>query len=168
MGWRKQAMPVVTLAWLASTMPLMLAAQDGRAIDTPTVFPDGKGLPAGSGTAAAGRAIYARACASCHGPDGRGQSAPTLAGGRGTLASSHPVQTVGSFWPYATTLWDYINRAMPSDHPGALSADEVYSVSAYVLWMNGLIAEQDVMSATTLPRVVMPNRNGFIAVPAPP
>jgi cytochrome c len=164
MAWHRQTVLFFTAAALATTT-LVLTAQDTRAIDTPTVFPDGQGLPAGSGTVASGRAIYARACASCHGADGRGQSAPPLTGGRGSLASSRPLQTIGSFWPYATTLWDYVNRAMPPERPGSLSGNEVYAVSAYVLWMNGIIAENDVMSATTLPRVVMPNRNGFVPDP---
>ena len=141
-------------------------AEDLRAIDI-DVLPDGTGLPAGSGTAAAGRAVYNARCAACHGPTGiQGPNDP-IAGGQGTLSSSRPVKTVGSFWPYATTLWDYINRAMPFERPRSLTTDETYAVTAYVLFLNGIVGEQDLMSASTLPRVKMPNRDGFVPDPRP-
>lgn len=90
-----------------------------------------------------------------------------LAGGRGTLASEHPIKTVGSFWPYATTLFDYVRRAMPFDSPQSLSPNEVYAVSAFVLFLNGIVDENAVMDAVTLPAVSMPNRNGFVSDPRP-
>jgi cytochrome c len=92
---------------------------------------------------------------------------PKLSGGIGSLKADRPEKTVGSYWPYATTLWDYIHRAMPFDHPGTLSNDEVYSATAYVLFLNGIIGERDVMDQTSLPRVAMPNRSGFVADPRP-
>jgi cytochrome c len=125
------------------------------------IMPDGRGLPAGRGTAVEGRTIYMARCASCHGANGTGGPNDPLVGGRGSLATARPMKTVGSFWPYATTLWDYINRAMPYDHPGTLSAHEVYAVTAHVLHLNGVIGERDVMTAETLPKVRMPNREGF-------
>jgi cytochrome c len=92
---------------------------------------------------------------------------PILVGGQGTLATSRPLKTVGSFWPYATTLWDYINRAMPFDKPGLLKPSEVYAVAAYILNLNGIVGDNDVMDAKTLPKVKMPNRDGFVADPRP-
>jgi cytochrome c len=131
------------------------------------VTPDGKGLLPGSGTAAAGKDVYTRRCETCHGPTGTEGPQDALNGGKGSLATSRPVKTVGSYWPYATTLWDYINRAMPFDHPSTLSHDELYAVTAYVLFLNGIVGEQDVLNQTTLPQVKMPNRNGFVADPRP-
>jgi cytochrome c len=131
------------------------------------VTPDGKGLPPGSGTAAKGKDVYTRRCETCHGPTGKEGPQDVLVGGKGSLATSKPQKTVGSYWPYATTLWDYINRAMPFDHPSTLTPDEVYSAAAYVLFLNGIVAEQDVLDQTTLPKIQMPNRNGFVADPRP-
>jgi len=131
------------------------------------VTPDGKGLPPGSGTAAKGKDVYTRRCETCHGPTGTEGPQDALAGGKGSLATSKPQKSVGSYWPYATTLWDYINRAMPFDHPSTLSVDEVYSAAAYVLFLNGIVGEQDVLDQTTLPKIQMPNRNGFVSDPRP-
>jgi S-disulfanyl-L-cysteine oxidoreductase SoxD len=131
------------------------------------VTPDGKGLPPGSGTAAKGKDVYTRRCETCHGPTGKEGPQEALAGGNGSLATAKPQKSVGSYWPYATTLWDYINRAMPFDHPSTLSVDEVYSAAAYVLFLNGIVGEQDVLDQTTLPKIQMPNRNGFVADPRP-
>jgi S-disulfanyl-L-cysteine oxidoreductase SoxD len=131
------------------------------------VTPDGKGLPPGSGTAAKGKDVYTRRCETCHGPTGREGPQEILAGGKGSLATDRPQKTVGSYWPYATTLWDYINRAMPFDHPSTLTPDEVYSAAAYVLFLNGIVGEQDVLDQTTLPKIQMPNRNGFVSDPRP-
>lgn len=131
------------------------------------VTTDGSGLPAGSGTALKGKEVFATRCASCHGPTGDGGNGPPLVGGQGTLATPKPRRTVGSYWPYATTLWDYVNRAMPFNRPGTLTHEEVYAVSAYVLFLNGLIAENDQLNAQTLPLIQMPNRDGFIADPRP-
>jgi cytochrome c len=127
-------------------------------------------LPPGSGTAKQGAPIYAAKCAQCHGPTGEGgigtdsfhQRQLLLAGGKGTLATAHPLPSVGSFWPFATTIWDYINRAMPRGQGGTLSASEVYALTAFVLYQNDIIKEDDVMDAKSLPKVQMPNRNGFV------
>jgi cytochrome c len=126
-----------------------------------TVMPDGTGLPPGSGSAAVGRDIYLAHCAACHGADGTGGSNDRLVGGRGSLGSSQPVKTVGSYWPYATTLFDYVRRAMPYPAPGILADDEVYAVTAYVLYLNEIVGEKAELNATTLPGVRMPNRDGF-------
>jgi hypothetical protein len=131
------------------------------------VTPDGNGLPPGSGTAAKGKDVYTRRCATCHGPTGKEGPQDVLAGGKGSLATPTPQKTVGSYWPYATTLWDYINRAMPFDHPSTLVPDEVYSAAAYVLFLNGIVGEQDTLDRATLPKIQMPNRNGFVADPRP-
>jgi mono/diheme cytochrome c family protein len=131
------------------------------------VTPDGAGLPTGSGTAATGKAVYTSRCETCHGPTGTEGPQDMIAGGRGSLATPTPLKTVGSYWPYATTLWDYIHRAMPFDHPGTMTADEIYATTAYVLYLNGIIAEQDAINQTTLPQVKMPNRNGFTSDPRP-
>jgi mono/diheme cytochrome c family protein len=127
-----------------------------------SVAPDGSGLPAGRGTAAAGAAVYAGRCQSCHGDKGAGQPNDRLVGGHGTLASKTPVRTIGSYWPYATTVFDYVRRAMPYTEPRTLSDEEVYAVTAYLLYLNGIIGEQEAMTAETLPRVKMPNRDNFI------
>jgi cytochrome c len=137
-----------------------------KAIDI-DVTPDGKGLPHGSGTAAAGKEIYPRRCETCHGPSGKEGPQDVLAGGRGSLTTSRPQKTVGSYWPYATTLWDYINRAMPFDHPSTMTPDEVYAATAYVLFLNGIVGEHDMLNETTLPRIKMPNRDGFTSDPRP-
>ena len=131
------------------------------------IAPDGTGLPEGSGTVAAGRELFAAQCARCHGPNGEGDVGARLIGGQGTLATPRPIKTVGSFWPYATTLWDYINRAMPFDRPSLLQPPEVYAAVAYVLNLNGIIEADQVMDATSLPKVKMPNRDGFVADPRP-
>jgi cytochrome c len=109
----------------------------------------------------AGRRVYAQHCQACHGEGGRGGPNDTLVGSRGTLGGDAPVKTVGSYWPYATTLFDYVDRAMPYQAPGSLSADEVYAVTAYLLFENGIIADDAEMNAETLPKVAMPNRDGF-------
>ena len=131
------------------------------------IGPDGKELPPGRGTVPRGKVVYVEQCARCHGATAiEGPESP-LVGGRGTLATAKPVKTVGSYWPYATTLFDYINRAMPFDRPTVLSADDVYAVTGYLLNLNGIITEQDVMDAKTLTAVRMPNRDGFVPDPRP-
>ena len=142
------------------------AAGELNAIDI-EILPDGRGLPPGRGTAAIGRDVYARRCETCHGPTGREGPQDVLAGGQGSLTTARPQKTVGSYWPYATTLWDYIRRSMPFDHPGTMTVDEVYAASAYVLFLSGIVGERDVLDQTTLPQVQMPNRNGFVADPRP-
>ena len=124
--------------------------------------PSGAGLPAGSGTARLGLPLYEQKCLACHGAKGVGKPADALAGGMGSLTSRPPLRTVGSYWPYATTLFDYVRRAMPLADPLSLSNDEVYALSAYVLFLNGLIDEDFQLDAQTLPQVKMPNRNGFV------
>jgi cytochrome c len=141
-------------------------ADELRAIDI-EIMPDGTGLPAGQSTAAAGKNVYTRRCETCHGPTGVEGPQEVLVGGKGSLASAKPIKTVGSYWPYATTLWDYIRRAMPFDHPGTLTNDEVYGAAAYVLFLNGIVGEQDVLDQKSLPQVKMPNRNGFVSDPRP-
>jgi cytochrome c len=131
------------------------------------VGPDGAGLPEGSGNVAAGRDVFAAQCARCHGPNGEGGVGAVLVGGQGTLATPKPLKTVGSFWPYATSVWDYVNRAMPFDQPGLLKPSEVYSVVAYILNLNGIVAESQVLDAKSLPQVRMPNRDGFVEDPRP-
>ena len=130
------------------------------------VFPDGRGLPAGRGTAAEGRALYAARCAACHGPQGRGGTAEDLAGAEEPLTARTPDKTIGSYWPYATTVFDFVRRAKPMDAPGSFTDDEVYALTAFLLFANGLVGETDPIDATTLPRVRMPNRDGFFGVDA--
>jgi cytochrome c len=132
------------------------------------VGPKGTGLPKGRGTARAGRAIYLQSCVVCHGLRGEGTNEyPALVGGKGTLKSDNPLPTVGSYWPYATTVWDYVNRAMPYQNPGSLKPDEVYAVTAYLLAMNGIVSEYFELNERTLPQVRMPNSDGFVPDPRP-
>lgn len=131
------------------------------------IAPDGTGLPEGSGTVAAGREVFAAQCARCHGPGGEGGVGAVLVGGQGTLRTPKPLKTVGSFWPYATSVWDYVNRAMPFDKPGLLKPAEVYAVVAYVLNLNGIVGDDQVIDARSLPKVRMPNRDGFVPDPRP-
>jgi cytochrome c len=113
-------------------------------------------------------AVPCKGCASCHGEHGEGHRGnPPIAGGLGTLKSDAPLITIGSYWPYATTVWDYINRAMPYQEPGSLTPGEVYSATAYVLYLNGIVSESEILNAKSLPKVKMPNRNGFVPGPRP-
>lgn len=128
---------------------------------------EGRSLPPGSGTVGDGRHLYAAQCAGCHGEKGEGGLADRLVGGQGTLASPQPIKTVGSFWPYATTLFDYIRRAMPLSAPQSLSNDEVYALSAYILNMNGIVPDDATLDAKSLAAVRMPNRDGFVPDPRP-
>lgn len=133
-----------------------------------SIPPAGLGLPSGRGTSVEGQIVFLEKCASCHGVEGQGSTAEPLVGGVGTLNSSEPVKTVGSYWPYATTLFDYVRRAMPYDRPMSLSSDEVYAISAYILFLNGIIPEGTEMNSKTLPSVEMPNRHGFVDHSSPP
>ncbi len=126
-----------------------------------SILPDGAGLPPGSGTSALGARIYAQKCAMCHGENGKGGLSAAVVGG-GPLTSIETVKTIANFWPYATTVFDYIRRAMPWPQPKTLTNDEVYALTAYILALNKLIGENDPMNAETLPKVRMPNRDGFI------
>ena len=172
--WRFNA---IVLAMLALSLPLaaqspafgvgrLATAEEIRDLGA-AIAPDGSGLPEGSGTVTAGRDVFVAQCARCHGPKAQGDVGPALVGGQGTLRSARPLKTVGSYWPYATTLWDYINRAMPFDKPGLLKPSEVYAVAAYILNINGIISDTDIMDAKSLPKVRMPNRDGFVPDPRP-
>jgi mono/diheme cytochrome c family protein len=128
-----------------------------------SIGPDGAGLPPGSGTAKQGEAVFTAKCQACHGAKGAGQPNDRLVGGQGSLPGDKPpIKTVGSFWPYATTLFDYVRRAMPYVESKSLSPDETYAVVAYILNLNGVVGDTDVINAQTLPNVKMPNRDGFI------
>ena len=128
-----------------------------------SIPPSGEGLPAGSGSVAQGAAVYAQKCEVCHGPNGAGTpSGDRLVGGIGSLATPNPIKTVASYWPYATTLFDYIRRAMPIVAPQSLQNDEVYAVVAYILSIDNIVPKDAVLDAQSLPKVQMPNRNGFV------
>jgi mono/diheme cytochrome c family protein len=128
---------------------------------------DGSNLPPGSGTVAHGREVFAQQCSACHGEKGEGGIGDRLVGGEGTLASAKPIKTVGSYWPYAPTLFDYIRRAMPQNAPQSLSNEDVYAVSAYILNMNGLLAADATLDAKSLSAIKMPNRRMFVSDPRP-
>ncbi len=127
-----------------------------------SIQPDGTGLPPGSGNAATGAQLYGTYCVACHGQGGAGQPNDKLVGGQGTLTQLQQVRTVGSYWPYATTIFDYIRRAMPFMAPESLTNDQVYALTAYLLAENKIIDANETMNAQTLPKVAMPNRDGFI------
>ena len=138
-----------------------LTPEEIRKIDI-TVMPDGKGLPAGSGSVLEGEALYSEHCQVCHGPHGAGKPADQLTGGVGSLASPKPVKTPVSYWPTAATLFDYIRRAMPITSPESLTDDDVYGVTAYLLSIDGIVPRDAVLDKSTLPLVKMPNRDGFV------
>src|SRR5215475_753409 len=128
-----------------------------------SIGPDGAGLPPGSGTVKQGEAVFAAKCQACHGEKGAGRPNDRLVGGQGSLSGDKPpVKTIGSYWPFATTLFDYIRRAMPLNESKSLTSDEVYGVVAYLLNLNGVIPESEIMNAQSLPKVTMPNREGFV------
>lgn len=145
------------------------SAEDIAAVDI-DAMPDGRGLPPGEGGYEEGKQVYMTQCAACHGQDLGGVAATggaALVGGRGTLASGKPKKTVESYWPYASTLFDFTKRAMPFHTPGSLTDDQIYAVSAYILAEGDIIGKDEVMNAETLPAVVMPNHDGFIPDPRP-
>ena len=166
----------ICAATLAAAPALAQAPQFGQPIAPAdlapwdiSIGPDGVGLPPGRGTAAQGEAVYVARCQSCHGERGVGRPNDALVGGIGSLApGSAPVKTVGSYWPYATTLFDYVRRAMPFQESQSLTSDELYAVSAYILNLNGIIERDDALDAQSLPKVRMPNRDGFIVFPRNP
>jgi cytochrome c len=123
---------------------------------------EGNNLPPGSGTVSHGHKVFDQQCAACHGAKGEGGIGDQLVGGQGTLATPKPVRTVGSYWPYAPTLFDYIRRAMPQNAPQSLSNDDVYAVSAYILNLNGLLPADTTLDARTLSAIKMPNRSMFV------
>lgn len=164
--------------WIAAglcatlTWPLTSASQEGPNLGVEataeeiagwniSIGPDGAGLPPGSGTPSVGAEIFAVQCAACHGPQGEGLLNDRLVGGQGSLATDSPVQTIGSYWPYATTIFDYVRRAMPYQTPHTLTDDEAYALTAHLLHLNGIIDATDVIDAQTLPAIEMPNRDGF-------
>ncbi len=164
--------PELVLALLASvTLGSATFAQNLGKPATPaamaasdiSIGPDGAGLPPGSGSVAEGARIYAAKCVVCHGPDGAGAPGDRLTGGVGTLKSERPVRTVASFWPYATTVFDYTRRAMPLTTPQSLTNDEVYAVTAYMLSIDGIVAKNARLDAASLPQVVMPNQVGIVS-----
>lgn len=167
MSWHN--LPSLAVFMLVAVSPAASAAEFGRPaaqeeirlwdID---VRPDGTGLPLGSGSAIRGKQVYEESCAACHGDRGQGAIADRLAGGQGSLASKEPVKTVGSFWPYSTTLFDYVRRAMPFPAPQTLSDDDTYAVVAYVLSLNGIVPPGATLDRSTLPAIRMPNRDGFV------
>jgi cytochrome c len=138
-----------------------MTPEEVRKLDI-SIGPDGIGLPSGSGNAISGQKVYIAKCQSCHGEKGLGKPADALVGGINSLATNKPIRTVGSFWPYATTLFDYTRRAMPLQNPKSLSNEEVYAVTAYVLYLNGIISEDYLLSNQNLAGIKMPNREGFI------
>lgn len=145
-----------------------LTAEEIRKIDI-GIASDGSGLPPGSGSVVTGLAVYQQKCLACHGSQGEGKPQDRLTGGIGTLATDKPVKTPASFWPRATTLFDYIRRAMPLNQPQSLTNNEVYAVTAYLLSVDGIVPKDAIMDAKSLPQVRMPNREGFVSYwPSPP
>ena len=133
-----------------------------------SIGPEGKELPPGSGTAQDGAKLYAQKCAQCHGPTGAEMAVyhRPLVGGKGSLTTTQPVKSIGNYWAFATTLWDYIRRAMPLDNQGSLSVNEVYALTAFLLYRNDIVKENDVLNAQSLPKIQMPARKIFF--PAEP
>jgi cytochrome c len=131
------------------------------------VAPDGAGLPPGRGSVREGEMIFAEKCAACHGGHGEGKPMDRLVGGAGTIGTTTPIKTVGSYWPFATTLFDFVRRAMPFNAPQSLSPSEVYAVSAYLLYLNQLVSGDAILDARSLPKVVMPNRDNFVSAYRP-
>ncbi|PCJ40804.1 MAG: hypothetical protein COA71_09370 [SAR86 cluster bacterium] len=163
----------VLILFLCSFFSSSNFAQEGPGLGVPasaeevagwdiSIGPEGENLPQGSGTVAQGAAIFATRCAVCHGPNAEGATNDRLVGGHDTLNTASAIKTVGSYWPYATTVFDYIRRAMPFQQPGSLSNDEVYALTAYLLEMNDVIDEDAVLNARTLPEINMPNKDGFV------
>jgi S-disulfanyl-L-cysteine oxidoreductase SoxD len=161
-GLAAVALACATSAWAQSPYgigrPATPAEIAGWNID---IDREGHNLPPGSGTVSHGHEVFDQQCAACHGANGEGGVGDQLVGGQGTLAAPKPVRTVGSYWPYAPTLFDYIRRAMPQNAPQSLSNDDVYAVSAYILNLNGLLPADAALDANTLPAIKMPNRNMF-------
>lgn len=163
---------VVFLTTVLAAMPAP-AETGGYGIGTPAsgqevagwdidIRPDGMGLPPGNGSVEDGEMLYEQKCASCHGSFGEGVGRhPVLAGGEGTLTDERPERTIGSYWPYASTLWDYIHRSMPFPQPQSLTDDEVYAITAYVLYLNDLVEDDFVLTPDNLASIEMPNKDGF-------
>ena len=150
----------VTIAADAPGLGKSIADSDLQLWDI-SILPDGTGLPPGSGTPAQGARIYLAKCFACHGENGKGGINAALVGGAPITGVDSP-KTIANFWPYATTIFDFTRRAMPWQQPRSLTNDEVYALTAYILSLNKLIGDNDVMDSKTLPKVKMPNRDGFI------
>jgi cytochrome c len=161
------------LLLVVSTHTLVVSSQEGVKLGVPiseedlTQFdliagPDGSGFPPGSGTARQGKEVYDRNCGVCHGPNGEGTSGNTIIVGGDMQSEGPPLRTVGSYWPHASTLFDFIRRAMPAIAPKSLTNQQVYQVTAYVLYMNNIIAQDTEIDATNLSDIEMPNADGFI------
>jgi cytochrome c len=170
-AWLNSLLGTLALA-LASSLASTVAFADGPKLGKPItaqeiapwdihIMPDGSGLPAGSGTSAQGAPIFAQKCAACHGEGAKGGQSAALVGGP-PRASLDGGKTIPNYWPHATTLFDFIRRAMPYQAPKSLTDNEVYAVTAYILALNKLIGETDVVDAQSLPKVKMPNRENFI------
>jgi cytochrome c len=140
--------------------------QEVKALDL-SIGPDGANLPPGQGSVADGAQLYERECRECHGPEGKGSEETGFIGTPQDLRLEKPKKTVGGYWPYATTLYDYIRRAMPFKTPGSLSDDQVYAVTAYVLSLNKIVGQDETLDAEKLKQIKMPNRDGFVADPRP-
>jgi cytochrome c len=167
-------------AWLALSVAAGAASAEapnlGKPLDAAAIAtwdisiePNGTGLPPGTGTPGQGAGIYAEKCAQCHGPDGKGGVAGVTAAPLAPLFGGDPItdisaatKRIANFWPYSTTIFDYVRRAMPWQQPMTLTNEEVYALTAYILALNKMIGENDAMNAQTLPKVKMPNRDGFI------
>ena len=170
MSMRRILVAVPALLALASPLSAQQSPSLGKPVSQEdlaswdiSIGPDGAGLPPGSGTVKQGEAVFAAKCQACHGEKGAGRPNDRLVGGQGSLTGDKPpIKTVGSYWPYATTLFDYIRRAMPFNESKSLTNEEVYGVVAYLLNLNGIIAESETMNAQSLPKVMMPNHDGFI------
>jgi S-disulfanyl-L-cysteine oxidoreductase SoxD len=164
----RRALPVLFAIALAAPGQQKLGAGRAPSADELkawdiSISGSGRELPPGAGSVAEGREVYDRRCKRCHGDAGKGGDEAALVGGQGSLATGKPLKTVGSFWPRATTLFDYIRRAMPYKNPGSLSDSQVYAVTAYVLNLNGIVKPGEQLNAQSLVNVKMPNRDGFIA-----
>jgi S-disulfanyl-L-cysteine oxidoreductase SoxD len=176
MPTRKVGIAVLALLTLAATAPAQaqrpydigrLATASEIAGWNIDIDRYGNNLPTGSGTVSQGRKLFNEQCVGCHGPRGEGGVGDRLVGGQGTLATPEPVRTVGSYWPFAPTLFDYIRRAMPQNAPQSMSNQDVYAVSAYILHLNGLLPADALLDAKTLSSIEMPNRNAFVGDPRP-
>lgn len=163
----------ITIGFLVGTCFFPVFAHDFGRPATPEeiklwnidIRPDGQGLPSGNGTVAHGKSVFEQNCAACHGIHGEGGIGDRLVGGQGTLQSDHPVKTIGSYWPYATTLLDYIRRAMPYQAPQSLSTDDYYAITAYLMDLNGIHPPDGTLDQRSILTIRMPNRNGFIPEP---
>ena len=151
---------------LSPNLGRALSAEEIAAFDL-TILPNGQGLPVGEGSVSTGKAVYLRECMACHGEEGKGGVNNRLAGGVGSLPSARPDDTVGSYWPEATTLFDYIRRAMPYTDSGRLTVDETYAVTAYVLFLSGILESDAALDQANLADVAMPNKAGFYWAEAP-